>query len=440
MNLPRSERLIVHLDMNSFFATVEQQANPSLRGKPLGVCAYLGKHSCIIAPSREAKRLGVRVGMSVAEAKQRIPSMAFVQADPPKYRSVIGRVFTMLHELTDTVEHYSIDEAFMDCTGWYPNDLALIEPLLRIKQRIRTEIGDALTCSIGVAPTRILAKLASDYHKPDGFTMVSHASLRAFLAEHKLTDISGIAERNRRKLARLGIFTVLDLLDHPPEQLLRLYGKPFFLLQAGLLGLACDSITQFRNTIPKSVGHSYCVPKRVSDAGQLLAVFMKLVEKAGRRLRGLQRHAGAVVVTVGSSSAAPPSGPFYTHRKDYRSAQQAFGEPVSDAFTLLSASIAALHTIWNGEEALSFLAITCIDLSPWTKQHTARLQTANPSQDKRLRVSQALDQVHAKYGSEALVFGEVLKAAGAAPDRIGFRKTEGIDILIPDAAPWERTP
>lgn len=437
MNLPRSERLIVHLDMNSFFATVEQQANRSLRGKPLGVCAYLGKHGCIIAPSREAKRLGVKVGMSVAEAKQRIPSMLFVQADPPKYRSVIGRVFSLLHELTDAVEHYSIDEAFMDCTGWYPNDLALVTPLLRVKERIRTEIGSELSCSIGVAPTRILAKLASDYHKPDGFTMVSHASLRSFLAEHDLTDISGIAERNRRKLARLGIFTIPDLLDHPPEQLLRLYGKPFFLLQAGLLGLACDSITQFRNTVPKSVGHSYCVPKRVSEAGQLLAVFMKLVEKAGRRLRALQRHAGAVVVTIGSASVAPPNGPFYTHRKDYRSAQHTFGEPVSDAFTLLSTSINALHTIWDGEEALSFLAITCIDLSPWTQQQrTAPLQTTNPSQDKRLRVSQALDQVHAKYGSEALVFGEVLKAADAAPDRIGFRKTEGIDIVIPDATSW----
>ena len=164
---------------------------------------------------------------------------------------------------------------------------------------------------------------------------------------------------------------------------------------------------------------------------------MKLVEKAGRRLRALQRHAGALVVTIGSAAVAPPNGPFYTHRKDYRSTQHVFGEPASDAFTLLSASINALHTIWDGEEALSFLAITCIDLSPWTQQQrTAPLQTTNPSQDKRLRVSQALDQVHAKYGSEALVFGEVLKAADAAPDRIGFRKTEGIDIIIPDGISW----
>lgn len=429
MNLPRSERLIVHLDMNSFFATVEQQANRSLRGKPLGVCAYLGKHGCIIAPSREAKRLGVRVGMSVAEAKQRVPSMAFVQADPPKYRSVIGRVFAMLHELSDAVEHYSIDEAFLDCTGWFTNDLALIEPLLRVKQRIRTEIGDALTCSIGVAPTRLLAKLASDYEKPDGFTMISHASLRPFLAEHTLTDVAGIGERNRRKLARLGIFTVLDFIDHPPEHLLRLYGKPFYFLQAGLLGLACDSTIQFHNTVPKSVGHSYCVPRRVSEAGQLLAVFMKLTEKAGQRLRALQRHAGGVVVTIGSASAAPPSGPLLSHRTGYQSAHHAFGEPVSDVFALLSASLSTLHSLWNGEDPLSFLAITFIDLQPWTTQQSAApLQTAHPSQEKRLRVSQALDQVHAKYGSEALVFGEVLKAAREAPDRIGFRKTEGIDL------------
>lgn len=428
MNLSRSERLMVHLDMNSFFATVEQQANPRLRGKPLGVCAYLGKHGCIIAPSREAKKLGVRVGTTVAEAKRLVPSMAFVQADPPKYRSVIGRVFSFLHELTDQIEHYSIDEAFMDCTGWFCDELALIEPLVRVKQRIRDEIGSELTCSIGVAPTKLLAKLASDYQKPDGFTMVSHASIPSFLAEHNLIDIAGIGEKNRRHLFRLGIFTPLDFIRYPPAHLLRLYGKPMYFLQAGLLGLACDATNACGNSSSQSVGHSYCVPRRANEAGQIIAIFLKLVEKAGQRLRGLRQHAGGVVVTVGSQTPGTPTISFSHHHKDYQSCSRRFSEPCSDSFSLIEASLATLHEIWNGSSAIAFLAVTFTHLTPHTAQLQATGLTQAATTDKRLRLSQAIDRVRERYGMDAVLLGEVLRAHDAAPDRIGFRKTEGVEF------------
>jgi DNA polymerase-4 len=187
MILLPSNHLIAHLDMNAFFASVEQQANRTLRDRPLGVCSYLGKHSCILAASISAKKLGVRTGMTIEMARQRIPDMRFLQADPVKYRSVSARVFNILRELSDCVEPYSIDEAFVDFTGWYPDELSLIEPLLHVKRRIREEIGASLTCSIGVAPTKALAKLASDHQKPDGFTMVSRASARSFVARPRET-------------------------------------------------------------------------------------------------------------------------------------------------------------------------------------------------------------------------------------------------------------
>ena len=110
--------LIAHLDMNSYFASVEQQANPFLRGRAVGVCAYLHPHGCVIAASVEAKKGGMKVGMRVEEARRIVPSAVFIQNDPAKYRAVTSRLFSLLDELSDRVEYYSIDEAFLDLTGW----------------------------------------------------------------------------------------------------------------------------------------------------------------------------------------------------------------------------------------------------------------------------------------------------------------------------------
>lgn len=413
MILAHSKRLIAHLDMNSFFASVEQQACRAYRGRPLGVCAYLGKHSCIIAPSIEAKRYGIKVGTTINEAKRRVPGMIFVQVDPPKYRSVISGVFGILHELTDCVEHYSIDEAFLDLTGWYSDDLAVIEPFLKVKQRIRTEIGDWLKCSIGVAPTRILAKMASDHQKPDGFTMVSHASIHSFLADHKLTDICGIGEKNRRKLYRLGIFTILDFLNYSSENLIRLCGREIYFLQMGLQGFECSPIHSIPAEAPKSVGHSYCVPRTVNQQGNGLAVFMKLIEKAGRRMRDLKRQAGSVTVVCNSETAS------------YR-----FGEPVSDSFSLMDAALNTLSQVWNGQDDVSFFAVTLHELSPLRSQGV--LLTPQASQQdlqKKERLSQAMDRVRHRYGDESILFGPMSKLTHEAPDRIGFRKVDGIEIV-----------
>lgn len=432
MILARSHRLIGHLDMNSFFATVEQQSKRALRGRPLGVCVYLGEHGCIIAPSIEAKKLGIKIGMSVKEARFKVPSMAFVQADPVKYRSVISRVFGYLHELTDTVEHYSIDEAFLDFTGWFANDLELIQPLLTVKQRIHREIGDWLHCSIGIAPTRTLAKLASDHQKPNGFTMVSHDSTEAFLAQHKLTDIAGIGEKNRRKLFRLGIYTVLDFIRYPGENLIRLCGKDLYFLQMGLQGLETRRIEGRPPEAPKSVGHSYSVPRRVNADGNVLSVFMKLVEKAGRRLRTLDRYANGVSVTVSfhaANASAQGEPVFFLRRFDGQSHSTRFPEPTADSFSLMDGALALLHELWDGARDVSFLAVTFFDLTPPQGQ-TAIAYAGASSQDphKKDRLTRAMDAVRDKYGNDSILFGQVARLTDEAPDRIGFRKVEGVEI------------
>lgn len=431
---PPSDKLIVHVDMNSYFASVEQQANPFLRGKPLGVCAYLHNHGCVIAASIEAKRLGMKVGMSVEDAREAVPGAVFVQNDPAKYRAITSRVFGVLHELTDRVEHYSIDEAFLDLTGWYRDAAEAAWALTRVRRRIRDEIGDWLRCSIGIAPTRFLAKTASDMKKPNGLVIIDRENLDAMLGQLDLEDVCGIGPRIRRRLERLGIRTLLDVKLYPVGNLMRVFGKYGLFLWCKLHAMEFEKLTD-PDALPKSVGHSYCVPQRVNRERKVLPTLMKLTERAGRRMRRLDLSANAVSVAVGfrAPGFASPNGPFWQPLAgEGGSVSMRLGEPARDSFTLVSAACDLLREIWKGQ-SVNFLAVTLHDLSLPNGQ--ARLDEGGghffTARDRRRRASAAADLVRDKYGDGAILLGEMMRLTDdEAPDRIGFRKTEGVDVSL----------
>jgi DNA polymerase-4 len=371
MEFPRSNRLIAHVDMNSYFASVEQQANPHLRGKPLGVCAYLHDYGCVIAASVEAKKMGMKVGMLVKDAREAVPSARFVQNDPGKYRAVTSRVFALFHELSDRVEHYSIDEAFLDLTGWYRDAAEASFALSRTKQRITNEIGDWLRCSVGIAPTRFLAKTASDLKKPDGLTIITNDNLDDILSRLDLEDVCGIGPRMKRRLERIGFRTLMDIKNGPTENLIREFGVYGFFLQAKLQGRDIESVEQAGERIPKSFGHSYCVPDRVNREGKVPATLMRLVERAGRRMRSFGLAASGISVSVGlrTPTGPRPNGPFWTPGSDGPggSAHVWLPEPADDSFTLVGATLKLLGELWKGE-SVNFLAVTLFEVSPPTGQ------------------------------------------------------------------------
>lgn len=431
---PPSDKLIAHVDMNSFFASVEQQANPTLRGRPLGVCAYLHRHGCVIAASIEAKRCGMKVGMTLEEAASRAPGAVFVQNDPPKYRAVTSRVFSILHGLTDRVEHYSIDEAFLDLTGWYRDAAEAAWALTRVRRRIADEVGEWLRCSIGIAPTRFLAKTASDMEKPNGLVVIDHDNLDATLSRLDLEDVCGIGPRIRRRLNRLGIRTLLDVKAYPVGNLMQAFGKYGLFLWCKLHAMEFERVTDADEARPKSVGHSYCVPNRVNREGKVPAVLMRLTERAGRRLRSLGMLAGSVSVAVGFRGARRLDDPhvpigFTNPYEDGASDAVRLPEPAADSFTLVGTATDLLRGMWRGE-AVNFLAVTLGELSEPTGQ--ARLDDATDSwrrgDDRRRRCSDAVDLIRDRYGDASIVFGRMAGLGDEAPDRIGFRKTEGVDI------------
>ncbi len=349
MEFPRSTRLIAHVDMNSYFASVEQQANPFLRGRPLGVCAYLHEYGCVIAASVEAKKLGMKVGMTVQQARLAVPNAVFVQNDPPKYRAVTSRVFTILHELTDRMEHYSIDEAFLDLTGWYRDPAEAAFAFSIVKKRITEEVGEWLRCSVGIAPTRFLAKTASDLKKPDGMTIIDFDNLDSVLAKLDLEDVCGIGPRMRKRIEKLGYRNLIQLKYAPTGNLIRMFGVYGYFLKAKLHGLDVDHVEQHDEQLPKSVGHSYCVPDRVNRDGKVVSILMKLIERAGRRMRGLGLQANAMAVSVGFryENGPKPNGPFWTPSSDAGGTVHLnFPEPTDDSFTLIESGVKLLRELW----------------------------------------------------------------------------------------------
>lgn len=212
--------LIMHIDLNSCFATVEQQARPMLRGKPVVIVNRRTEHTMIVTASYEAKALGVTLGMSVKEAKRLAPGLVALESDPAKYRYVYHKLMTIMQDYSAHVRMKSIDEGVIDFTE--ATELTrgrdLVDIGHEIKQRLRDEVGCAMRCNVGISTNRFLAKTAASLHKPDGLDVIDAGNLRQVLSTLKLTDLTGIAHRNEHRLNAVGIYTPLEFLDTPADR------------------------------------------------------------------------------------------------------------------------------------------------------------------------------------------------------------------------------
>ncbi|GAB4037709.1 DNA polymerase Y family protein [Spirosoma gilvum] len=210
---------VLFVDMNSFFASCEQQVNYWLRGRPVGVCVYTGRHGCVIAPSVEAKLLGVKTGMRLDEAIVLCPELVPIETHPNRYREFHVKIIDVLRQFSDDVVPKSIDEAVVDLTNYQLVYKDMRQTALAIKQAIREKVGDWLRCSIGIAPNVFLAKLASDIQKPDGLTVITPETIDDVLQSLILTDLPGIGHRMAERLQAGGVHTPLDLRYAKPEHL-----------------------------------------------------------------------------------------------------------------------------------------------------------------------------------------------------------------------------
>ena len=289
------DRTILHIDFDSFFASVEQQFRPSLLGKPMGVTATNGR-TCIIASSREAKKLGIKTGTRSWDAKKICPSLILIPADFNKYWEISQIFLNICNDYSPFVELFSLDEVFMDISSTenlFGGKFALIK---KIKQRIRKEIGEYITVSVGISHNKLLAKLASGLNKPDGIFWIKKQDILEVYKKAELTDICGIGDRVAIRLNRMGVYNLLDLGNTPKQILEEEFGK-FYGRVLKNIAMGIDEslvIPYYEGEDVKSVGRNYCLPKNEYDQRKVLQNVFELCEEVGIKLRRLSKKARTV--------------------------------------------------------------------------------------------------------------------------------------------------
>jgi DNA polymerase IV len=273
--------IIMCIDMDAFFASVEQQANPGLRGKPIAVIGSGGR-TVVTTRSYEARKYGVKTGMNVYEAKKLCPQLILVIGDNEKYTYTCTELSKIYSRYTPDIEIYSIDEAFLDVTTTHhlfggPEAIGFA-----IKQEVRDQFG--INCTVGIAPNILIAKLASDIAKPDGLKWIRTEDTEGFLRDLSVNELWGIGAATTRELERLGIKTCGEL-GRAPASFLRnkfgIVGETLKLMGQGL----CYRPLCIGEEDPKSMGHSMTLPKDISDRETIEAQLLKLSAMVGRRAR-----------------------------------------------------------------------------------------------------------------------------------------------------------
>lgn len=433
MDIPQfnpSPPTMMHIDINSCFATIEQQANPRLRGKPTVVAAYAEDHGCILAASREAKAIGIGTGMRVSEAKARCPFVEVLAPDPNKYRYINRALLAILESYSCNVRVESIDEMVMDfaqtprldtqlrtmchadITEHEKVERAMLLIAGEIKQRIRREIGEWITVSIGIAPNRYLSKIASGFHKPDGLDMITGKTIAKIFSTMRLEDFCGIKTGVATRLRIGGIYTPMSLLLSDAKTLERalrsIVGRHWWMRLHGYedgsrytsFGAGVSASEQ------KSFGHSHALgrPLPPSDP-ELWQVLSQLVVKMGNRLRA----AGCMAHSIGVSA-------MYGSYSDFWHTQKQLSGPLYADADFFSYSKSLLLTA--PDRPIRILGVTCSKLTRdlYTQQSLLEYDV------KKECVTRTIDQLSEKYGKYTIVPARMIDSSQKVMDRIAFGK------------------
>jgi DNA polymerase-4 len=290
------DRIILHIDMDAFFISVEERDDPSLRGKPAAVCGSLSR-SVVTSANYEARPFGIRAGMPVQEAKRKCPPLILVEGDHSKYTETSARIFSMMKEYTPLVEVASIDEAYLDVT----QSQLLFKSALHIAQSIKERIREKerLTCSIGVAPNKLLAKLGSRLQKPDGLVIIEKEKVEEILRDLPVSSLHGIGPKLEEALKSIGISTCGQLGKVHVSFLKKRFGVIGERLQEMGLGLDDSPVVPFdEEEDAKSISHSVTLEEDTSDSNLLRKVLLQLSERVSRRMRKDGFNGRRVVLTV----------------------------------------------------------------------------------------------------------------------------------------------
>ncbi len=373
-------RSILHLDMDAFFAAVEQRDNPALRGKPV-LIGHDGPRGVVATASYEARPFGCHSAQPMAVAKRLCPQAIIVPVNGERYGEVSEQMFAILEEFSPLIEPVSIDEAFLDLSGTerlLGSDEAVAR---RLKDRIKSELN--LTASAGLAGCKFLAKLASDMNKPDGLTIIRAEDVERVLPPLPVSKLWGIGKVTAERLGKYGIRTVGDLFKQPVEWLKKHLGNDAEWYLDLARGVDDRPVTPDREA--KSIGHEETFEVNVADADEIRRVLLDQAEQVGHRLRrhGLKARAIAVKIRYGDFQTITRSLTFAA---------------ATDATAELWQAARGLFDKWSFQP-VRLIGFTAERLSTGQEQ---MLLFADPARQRHEKLDAATDLINAKYGNRTI--------------------------------------
>ncbi|MBR6961226.1 hypothetical protein IKH79_00470 [Candidatus Saccharibacteria bacterium] len=402
---------IMYVDLNSCFATIEQQSRPMLRGRPVAISNRITPNSCIIAASYEAKARGVKVGMRRSEAILLCPDLIFVETEPDKYIFVHQKLRDIMESYSPIVVMKSIDEGLLDLTESpkHIRQMPHAELAQEIKTRLRTEIGCWMRCNIGISSNRFLAKTAAELHKPDGFDEITAGNQRQVFSTLKLTDLPGINLRMQARLNAVGIFTPLQLLDADERTLVKMVchsidGTKWYKRLRGI------EVDDWVSDI-KSIGRQYVLEGKHLTKGEIYARIMHLSEDVGYRLRSKQLHARGVYVWAFTYDGQ------YLHRAHIRKTAFNTDQDILQSARELFADFPA---------PLRIIGITLYKIQAQPEQ---QLCFDQPTIDAREQLCLAADNINLRFGSRTIHYADSC-GTDHVKTKIPFGSTRYLDHSI----------
>lgn len=445
---------IMHIDLNSCFAIIEQQANRLLRGKPVGIAAYDTPRGFILAASYEAKAKGIKLGVNVEQSRSMCPGIIIMTPDPAKYREAHRLFKELLLEYTPDVVPKSIDEfvlniehspiyqTYVQGDSLYSKREAHNQVMLRIgreiKDKIRERLGEWVTVNVGIGTNRFLAKYAAGFGKPDGMTLIDHHNLRDMYDGIKLVDLPGINTRYRARLRINGIYTPLDFLEADLQVLRRqvfksIVGYYWYLQLRGHEVATKESKRQ-------SIGHQYVLSEKTMDIDKLEPLLLKLCEKTGRRLRKNDLYAQGIHLYLGfqseySAMDGPSSFENMHNIRSWHHGEKVFHRlySTSDIYEVAKKLLLQAEIPSN----VKLMAVTVFDLNDWNPEQLSIFDAVEQNVDgqksrvttidsgsrgigARKRTSDAVDAINNRYGEFVVTPAAMMDMQGTILDRIAF--------------------
>lgn len=397
--------MIMHIDLNSCFATIEQQARPMLRGKPVAIVNRRTDKTAIVTASYEAKAKGVKVGMKLYEAKQLCPGLIALESDPSKYRYVYHKLLAIMRDYSAHVTMKSIDEGVIDFhqTSYDIAGRDLVEIGYEIKQRLKDEIGVWMRCNVGIATNRFLAKTAAGLHKPDGLDVITSQNIKEVLGGMKLTDLTGIASRNEKRLKGVGIYTPLDFLGASSLTLHKIVFKSVVgeWWYKRLRGFEVDDV----ETHIGRVGRQYVLERFDLTRDEIVQRLHHLCESVGGRMRSQNLAARGVYVyaktlerTYWHTSTLSPL-PFFSNQAIYSQALQLFD---------------------RAPDGIREIGVHCYEL---TSLETSQISLFADELARERQIVEAIDSINKRFGDRTIHAANTLNTGIYVQSKIPFGST-----------------